>query len=157
MWIQPQHNHLLFRTRGYWKLSLSLDTLSLLLGALDFPTLLLLVFFSSLALLNMTVNPSAEAGLFTSHSPNLGNGRPLSCSYLLVVRQWAISGHHTPHPTHVVCAQDSYNRFPFIASLTKNGYPILFISFKLPYWSSFGDVLNKGSAPHSDIYLEQFS
>lgn len=26
----------------------------------------------------MTVNPSAEAGLFTSHSPNLGNGRPLS-------------------------------------------------------------------------------
>ena len=38
-----------------------------------------LVFFSSLALLNMTVNPSAEAGLFTSHSPNLGKGRPLSC------------------------------------------------------------------------------
>jgi len=38
-----------------------------------------LVFFSSLALLKMTVKPSAEAGLFTSHSPNLGNGRPLSC------------------------------------------------------------------------------
>ena len=37
------------------------------------------VFFSSLALLNMTVKPSADAGSFTSHSPNLGKGRPLSC------------------------------------------------------------------------------
>ncbi|KAK7844812.1 hypothetical protein CFP56_010298 [Quercus suber] len=36
-------------------------------------------FFASLALLNITVNPSAEAGLFTSHSPNLGRGRPFSC------------------------------------------------------------------------------
>ncbi|KAK1270506.1 hypothetical protein QJS04_geneDACA004199 [Acorus gramineus] len=42
---------------------------------------LALVFLSSRALLNITVNPSAEAGLFTSHSPNLGNGRPLSCCY----------------------------------------------------------------------------
>lgn len=36
------------------------------------------VFFSSLALLKITVNPSAEAGSLTSHSPNLGNGLPLS-------------------------------------------------------------------------------
>jgi hypothetical protein len=35
-------------------------------------------FFSSLALLNITVNPSAEAGSLTSHSPNLGKGRPAS-------------------------------------------------------------------------------
>ena len=34
------------------------------------------VFFSSLALLKMTVNPSAEAGSFTSHSPNFGKGLP---------------------------------------------------------------------------------
>ncbi|KAK6155249.1 hypothetical protein DH2020_009497 [Rehmannia glutinosa] len=38
-----------------------------------------LAFFSSLALAKITVNPSAEAGLFTSHSPNFGNGRPFSC------------------------------------------------------------------------------
>lgn len=36
------------------------------------------VFFSFLALLKITVNPSAEAGSLTSHSPNLGSGRPLS-------------------------------------------------------------------------------
>uniref|UniRef100_A0A7C9CEB1 Uncharacterized protein n=1 Tax=Opuntia streptacantha TaxID=393608 RepID=A0A7C9CEB1_OPUST len=36
------------------------------------------VFFSSLALLKITVNPSAEEGSLTSHSPNLGNGLPLS-------------------------------------------------------------------------------
>lgn len=36
-------------------------------------------FFSSLALLKMTVNPSADAGLFTSHSPNFGSGLPWSC------------------------------------------------------------------------------
>lgn len=35
-------------------------------------------FFSSLALLNITVNPSADAGSLTSHSPNLGKGRPAS-------------------------------------------------------------------------------
>ena len=35
--------------------------------------------FWSLALENITVKPSADAGLFTSHSPNLGNGRPISC------------------------------------------------------------------------------
>lgn len=33
--------------------------------------------FSSLAMLNMTVNPSADAGSFTSHSPNFGSGCPL--------------------------------------------------------------------------------
>lgn len=37
------------------------------------------VFFSSLALLKITVNPSAEAGSLTSHSPNLGSGGPFSC------------------------------------------------------------------------------
>lgn len=37
------------------------------------------VFFSSLALLKITVNPSAEAGSLTSHSPNLGSGLPFSC------------------------------------------------------------------------------
>lgn len=36
------------------------------------------VFFSSLALLKITVNPSAEAGSLTSHSPNFGKGRPFS-------------------------------------------------------------------------------
>ena len=36
------------------------------------------VFFSSLALLKITVNPSADVGSLTSHSPNFGNGRPLS-------------------------------------------------------------------------------
>ena len=45
------------------------------------------VFFSSLALLNITVNPSAEAGSLTSHSPNLGRGLPFS--YLI----WSISYH----------------------------------------------------------------
>lgn len=33
-----------------------------------------LVFFSFRALVNITVNPSAEAGLLTSHSPNFGSG-----------------------------------------------------------------------------------
>jgi hypothetical protein len=37
------------------------------------------VFFSSLALLKITVNPSADAGSLTSHSPNFGSGRPVSC------------------------------------------------------------------------------
>jgi hypothetical protein len=36
------------------------------------------VFFSSLALLKITVNPSADAGSLTSHSPNLGSGLPFS-------------------------------------------------------------------------------
>lgn len=35
----------------------------------------------------MTVNPSAEAGSFTSHSPNFGKGLPLSyCKYKTKVR-----------------------------------------------------------------------
>lgn len=39
------------------------------------------VFFSFLALLKITVNPSADAGSLTSHSPNFGNGLllPFSC------------------------------------------------------------------------------
>ncbi|MFS7922204.1 hypothetical protein Hanom_Chr03g00246171 [Helianthus anomalus] len=36
------------------------------------------VFFSSRALLKITVKPSAEAGSFTSQSPNFGNGLPFS-------------------------------------------------------------------------------
>lgn len=40
---------------------------------------LLPVFFSFLALLKITVKPSAEAGSFSSQSPNFGNGFPLSC------------------------------------------------------------------------------
>ena len=36
-----------------------------------------LVLFSSLALLNITVNPAALEGPLDSHSPNFGNGRPL--------------------------------------------------------------------------------
>lgn len=35
-------------------------------------------FFSSLALLKITVKPSAEAGLLTSHAPNFGMVRPVS-------------------------------------------------------------------------------
>jgi hypothetical protein len=38
------------------------------------------VFLSSRAFWNMTVKPSADAGFFTSQSPNLGSGRPLSCT-----------------------------------------------------------------------------
>lgn len=37
------------------------------------------VFFSVLALLKITVNPSADAGSLTSHSPNFGSGTPFSC------------------------------------------------------------------------------
>lgn len=37
------------------------------------------IFFSSRALLKITVKPSAEAGSLTSHSPNFGKGRPCSC------------------------------------------------------------------------------
>uniref|UniRef100_A0A0A9GJK9 Uncharacterized protein n=1 Tax=Arundo donax TaxID=35708 RepID=A0A0A9GJK9_ARUDO len=36
------------------------------------------VIFLSLALLKIMVNPSAEAGSLTSHSPNFGNGLPFS-------------------------------------------------------------------------------
>lgn len=65
---------------GSWKFSLDLWRLLLLWEAAPGPPVPL-DFFSSLALLNITVNPSADAGLFTSHSPNFGKGGPLSCCW----------------------------------------------------------------------------
>jgi hypothetical protein len=54
------------------------DCCSPLFTGTSCPCELVPVFFSSLALLKITVNPSAEAGSLTSHSPNFGNGLPFS-------------------------------------------------------------------------------
>jgi hypothetical protein len=54
----------------------SLQTGSTLVDGESDPGAVVAVFFSSRALLKITVKPSADAGSFTSHSPNLGNGPP---------------------------------------------------------------------------------
>lgn len=62
------------------------------------------VFLSSRAFWNMTVKPSDVAGFFTSHSPNLGSGRPcpLSCNATACIAcasvhgQEELTGYTTP-------------------------------------------------------------
>lgn len=61
---------------GFVESTPCLEAVSDLVGESGLPP----VFFSALALLKITVNPSADAGSLTSHSPNFGNGRSISCS-----------------------------------------------------------------------------
>lgn len=69
-----QHFHLL--ARGFDGLGACL----LVLVTTSFPGASVVppVFFSSRALLKITVNPSADEGLLTSQSPNFGKGFPFS-------------------------------------------------------------------------------